>query len=68
MERRNMKTKIWKVKIYEQPYEYTIEAKNKSEAEYRANIQHNGGTIDEIYKIEVKEIKTKRYGLTERSI
>ena len=47
------------VKIYEAPFEYTVEAKNKEEAELKAfNIHNPQMCWDEIYKVESQQINS----------
>ena len=47
------------VKIYPLPYEYPVEAENKDWAVAKA-LFSDGGSIDEILKIEVQRYKPKK--------
>ena len=46
----------FRVIIYEQPFEYDVEAKTPEQAELKAFNEHNGGNYDEVCKTEIKEI------------
>jgi len=44
----------YKVTVYEQPFEYEVDAENEKEAESKGSILHNVGDFNEIYKIEAR--------------
>ena len=49
----------FRVTIYENPFVYDIEAKNKVEAEVLAVNRHNGADWDEIRRVKVIKLKNK---------